>query len=378
MLLLINFQRLKQIYFSVTNDLTGDQRVHRIISSLLKPGIHIHLIGRRFRNSLNISEGTYKTYRFNMVFNKGFLFYAFYNIRLFIYLLTRKKIDILVANDLDTLAPNYLVSCIRKTHLVYDSHEYFTESPELLNREFVKNFWLWLEKKMVPDLEYAYTVSHSIATEYQEKYGTEFKVIRNFPNKIKKIQFISLPFIPGGKKVLIYQGSLNIGRGLELIIEAFKDIQDVLFLIVGDGPNRKKLEQCVINTNLSDKVYFIGKVPVDKLDSITVQADGGISFEEDMCLNYRYSLPNKLFDYIHAQVPVLVSALPEMARIVQSYKIGIIAYERDIEHIREYIKELLFNIKKREVWKKNLVKAAQELSWEKEEAKVQEIFSALI
>ena len=369
---------MKQVYFSVTNDLSGDQRVHRIISTLQKSGASIHLIGRRLRGSHPLSSRDYSTLRFRMLFNKGFLFYAFYNIRLFLYLLTRKKIDVLVANDLDTLPANYLVSRIRKTELFYDSHEYFTESPELLNRENVKNFWLWLEKRMVPFVSHAYTVSHSIADEYNKKYEVRFGVVRNFPSPNKMANLVPIPFNPGEKKILIYQGSLNIGRGLELIIDSVKGIENVIFLIVGDGDIRNKLEYYVNAESLSDKIYFMGKIPFEKLHSITMQADAGVSFEEDLGLNYKFALPNKLFDYIHAKIPVLVSSLPEMAGIVTDYNIGIVGGVRNVEHVRQNIRELLFDNKKRAIWKKNLINAANELSWEKEEKVLLDIYFPFI
>ena len=120
------------------------------------------------------------------------------------------------------------------------------------------------------------------------------------------------------------------------------------------------------------------KLPFENLHSITIQADAGVSFEEDLGLNYRYALPNKLFDYIHARIPVLVSSLPEMAGIVTDYKIGIVGTLRDVENVRQNIRELLFDNKKRAIWNKNLVKAALELSWEKEEKTLLDIYSPLL
>ena len=103
-----------------------------------------------------------------LMFNKGPLFYAEYNIRLFFFLLF-KKVDILVANDLDTLPANYLISRIRKKILVYDSHEYFTEVPELVGRDFVRRVWSGIEKRILPKIKYSYTVCESIARIYSEK-----------------------------------------------------------------------------------------------------------------------------------------------------------------------------------------------------------------
>ena len=113
------------------------------------------------------------------------------------------------------------------------------------------------------------------------------------------------------------------------------------------------------------------------LKSLTLKADAGVSFEEDMGLNYRYALPNKLFDYIQAQIPVFVSALPEMSSVVSDYQIGIVGKIREVGNVRQYLLELLFDENKRITWKKNLVKAADELSWKNEEKKLLEIYSLL-
>ncbi|HKJ05832.1 MAG TPA: hypothetical protein VJ970_00040, partial [Flavobacteriaceae bacterium] len=155
---------MKKVVVSVTNDLSSDQRVHKICTSLNNNNFDVLLIGRKLRNSKAISR-KYKTKRFNLLFNSGFLFYAEYNIRLFFYLLFIKK-NILVANDLDTLLANYLASTITKCKLIYDSHELFTEVPELTNRPFVKHVWITIEKWIFPKLKTVYTVNSEIAEIY--------------------------------------------------------------------------------------------------------------------------------------------------------------------------------------------------------------------
>ena len=163
---------MKRILISVTNDLATDQRVHKVCETLQEFGFDILLIGRKLPNSLPVNRN-YKTTRMNLIFNKGFLFYTEYNLRLFLKLLFTKK-DILLANDLDTLLPNFLISRIQNTKLVYDSHELFTEVPELINRPKVQSVWLRIEKTILPKLKNCYTVCQSIADYYNTKYDTSF------------------------------------------------------------------------------------------------------------------------------------------------------------------------------------------------------------
>ena len=364
---------MQRVVLSVTNDLITDQRVNKIAQYLLKSGFDVTIIGRRLKNNYRLPDKLYKTIRMRLLFNKGPLFYAEYNIRLF-FLLLFFKADILVANDLDTLLANFLISVIKKKKLIYDSHEYFTEVPELNKRNFTKKIWLTIEQLILPKIKFSYTVSKSIAKIYNEKYGIDMKVIRNLPLSNKVNLSYCEKIIPENKKIIIYQGVLNIGRGIELVIEAIQFVDNVLFVIVGDGDIRNELIKLTLKLNVSDKVIFTGRVPYEELYSITCKADIGISLEQKVSLNYYYSLPNKFFDYIHANVPVLVSELPEIAEVVKKYNIGVIIHKFDPEYIATQIRNMLNDTNNQKIWKKNLIYASQDLCWEKEEVKLNDIF----
>src|SRR2546421_4371576 len=148
---------MKHVIISVTTDLVTDQRVHRAAITLHKKGMKVTLIGRKKRNSENVIR-EYKTVRFKLWWEKGAMFYASYNFRLFFYLLFHKA-DVLVSNDLDTLLPNFLISKIKKAELFYDSHEYFTEVPELVNRKGIQKIWKMIEQFIFPKLKHVYTVN---------------------------------------------------------------------------------------------------------------------------------------------------------------------------------------------------------------------------
>ncbi len=363
----------KRIIVSVTNDLVSDNRVHKVCVSLQNMGFDVLLVGRKLPESRGIENRDYKTGRFRLLFKTGALFYAEYNFRLFLFLLFA-KFDILLSNDLDTLTANFIVSKIKNKPLVYDSHEYFTEVPELINRPKVQHIWEWLEHKMVPKIKYTYTVCESIAEIYNKKYGTGFKVVRNIPNE----KFISEAKKEKPEKTVIYQGAVNIGRGLEQAIRAIKKVEGAKLIIAGDGDIKSDLESLVKRENLENKVEFTGRLTIEELAELTPQADLGLSIEEDLGLNYRFALPNKLFDYIQAQVPVLVSNLPEMAAIVNKYKVGEITNSLQPEVLAGKIESALLNSEKREVWKNNLKIAAKELTWENEEKVLVKIFSEFL
>ncbi len=365
---------MNRVYIVVINDLVVDQRAHRVAQTLHECGSSVVLAGRRFSYSQAVDDRDYTTRRFRFIFNRGFLFYKVFNIRLFGWLITRRK-GIIVSNDLDTLPACWLASRIRCMPLLYDSHEYFTEVPELVGRKFVRNFWLIIEKFLLPELKYAYTVSEPIAEEYSTKYNVNFRVIRNLPYRLQHPVRCPDLLSCGPVRTIMYQGSLNPGRGIELMILSMKHLGGLKFQIIGDGPLRHKLEELVKENNLSDMIQFVGRVPLKELPSYTLRASLGISLEEDIGKNYYYSLPNKLFDYIQAGIPVLVSGLPEMKKIVEKYNIGMVTDSKDPEILAGIIQNMMCDEEKRMTWKKNLRIAAAELCWENEKSKLIDIYT---
>ena len=360
---------MKRILISVTNDLTTDQRVEKTCEVLSEIGYDVLLVGRKLKKSLPIQRN-YETIRFRLLFNKGFLFYAEFNIRLFIFLLFTKK-DLLFSNDLDTLLPNYIIGKLQNKKLVFDSHELFSEIPELVNKQRVKKVWLFLEKTIIPKLQNVITVSDSIKNHYHNLYGISAIVIRNIP-KIEHINQKNFEIDTKGKKVILYQGSVNIGRGIELMIDTMALLDEYLFIVIGDGDILEQLKEKVSNLSLHDKVKFIGKKTPEELKELTPNATIGMSLEEDLGLNYRYALPNKIFDYLHANVPVIVADLPEMRNLIKKHPIGEILTERTHKTLAKTIINMT-NIS----YEKELKTAKKELNWSKEKEKLISIFSKL-
>lgn len=358
-----------KIIFAVTNDLSTDQRVHKVITSLLKKNTDITLVGRKLPNSIPLSR-SYQTVRFRLPFTRGPLFYATFNLRLFFYLLF-SRFDLVVANDLDTLPGSYCAMKIRRKKLVYDSHEYFTEVPELHNRPTVKKIWLWIEKIILPSIQISYTVCNSIASVYNKKYGIKMQVIHNYPNKSRIIQKQKTN---KNKQIILYQGMLNMGRGIELAIASMQYTSDDMRLwIIGDGYMKESLKKQILSLHLQEKVLLHGKICEPELSQYTQQASIGLSIEEDIAENYRYALPNKLFSYLEAGIPVIVSDLPEMKQVVTKYEVGSILTERKPEKLAMLYKIMLDKLSYKH-YKKKITEAANEFIWENQEEKLYNIY----
>jgi len=316
----------------------------------------------------------------SMLFEKGVLFYAEFNLRLFFFLLFR-KCDLLVSNDLDTLLPNYLVKKIRRKKIVYDTHEYFTGVPELEGRPFVKNTWRRIEKWIFPKIKNIITVNDSIAGLYKAEYGKQLAVVRNIPALRKNVVALSKKElgIDDSKAMIVLQGSgINIHRGAEEAVLAMQFVNDAVLFVIGGGDVIDILKEMVAEKKLESKVQFIPKLPMEKLLQYTMHADIGLTLDKDTNINYRFSLPNKLFDYIYSGVPVLASKLVEIEKIIREFDVGELIDSHDPEHIAHKLTDLLNDKTRLNVLKENCKFAATKLNWETEETRLIDVFKEYI
>lgn len=364
--------RVKIAIVTVSNDLATDNRVSKTCNVLIESGYTVLLVGRNRKNSLPLKPQNYGCKRLNLLFDKGALFYAELNIRLFFFLLF-SKVDLIFANDLDTLPSAFLSHKFkRRSKIVYDSHELFTEAPELEGR-FVKKIWERIEKMIFPKLNHIITVNDSIAEIFEEKYKKPIIVIRNVSEKFNwnELKTKSELGIPEDKNLIIVQGSgLNIDRGLEEAILAMQYTENAVLLIVGDGDVIPNAKEMVKAQQLESKVLFFGKRPYKELMQFTRHATIGLALDKPKSLNYRYALPNKLFDYIQANTAVICSNLIEIEKIVEKYDIGISIETISPEAIAETINGLLENKEKLLAFQENCKKAAEVENWENEKVKL--------
>jgi len=367
---------LKRAIVSVINDLVTDRRVDKTCNALVQAGFDVLLVGRKLPDSLPLPQRAYQMHRMGLLFKRGPLFYMEFNIRLF-FLLLFKKVELLYSNDLDTLLPNYLLSRMKSVSLVYDSHEFFTETPELVNRKFVQGIWKRIEKAIFPKLKDVITVNESISDLYYDLYGVKVNVVRNISlapvyESIKSREELGLPEnIP----IILLQGAgINIQRGAEEAIEAMRYLDNVILLIIGSGDVIDILKHMKDEMGLGDKVIFLPKMPFDRLFHYTANATLGLTLDKDTNINYRFSLPNKLFDYVNAGTPVLASPLVEVKKIIDKYQVGETIENHDPKHIAKRITEMISDNEKLKVYRQNCHKASEKLTWQNEQKVLMKIF----
>ena len=366
------FTTKKIAFVSVINDLVTDNRVNKTCMALIECGYDVTLVGRKLSNSLPIPNWTFKTIRLKMIFKKGPAFYFFFNFRLFFVGLINKT-DLFYANDLDTLAPMFLLSKLKKKPLIYDSHELFCEVPELKASRIKKSIWQKLEGYIIPKLKTCITVNDSIAKIYEAKYNVPFYIIRNisdFDQSFIPKSRVQLS-LPEDKKIILLQGAgINVDRGAEELIDAMEFVQNAVLYIIGSGDVWENLKQKVLfNKNIQNKVVLINKLPKSELINYTFNADLGLSIDKNTNLNYLYSLPNKIFDYIQAEIPILASRLPEIENIILQYKIGDFIDDHNPKTIANKLNEMLYS-QQLSSYKKYLAIAKKEITWKSEKEKL--------
>ena len=361
----------KKIFVAVTNDISTDYRVHKICNYLISKNYDVIVYGRVLPNTIHVKRA-YKIIRKKHIFNHNFLFYAEFNLRLFFYIIFRKY-NYILSNDLDTLPACFFASKLKKTNLVYDSHELFSEGPELQGRKFVQNFWRKLEDFFLPRIKNAYTVSQSIVAFYNTKYQNNMGLIRNIPlkNDILKEEIVHFPTT---NRTILYQGVLNPGRGIKPMIAALKYIDNLDLIIIGYGKVEEELKAFVIDEKMTERVHFLGRIERDKLFNYTKKATLGMVLEEPLGLSFQYALPNKLFDYIHAEIPIIAGNLPEITRIIKQYNVGILVADYEPKTIAKAINALLADTALLSEIKENQQKAKEVLCWESECKKLDNYF----
>ncbi len=357
------------LYFTVTNDLSYDQRMIRICTSLAMEGYKVKLTGRKLKSSIPLIAQPFFQKRLSCIFNKGKLFYAEYNLRLFFYLLF-KKMDCICTIDLDTILPCLFVSQLKKVKRVYDAHELFCEMKEIIMRPKVYYAWKKIEEFSVPKFVNGYTVNRPIAREFKKMYDVDYSIIRSIAMR-QDYEPLSKeePFI-------LYQGAVNEGRSFETLIPAMQLVNATL-LIAGDGNFSDQARRLVKQNILDDKIIFKGKIMPAALSSLTKEASIGITLFDDKALSNYYSLANRFFDYIQAGIPQLCVNYPAYEEINKEFEVAVLIDDLSSANIASQLNRLLEDKDLYSRLQQNCLKARNVYCWQNEEKKLIEFYQKI-
>ncbi len=290
--------------------------------------------------------------------------------------------QVLHAHDANTLPVAWLAARRVGARLVYDAHELETGRNFGSSRlaGIYQRIWSWPEHLLIRQADAVITVSEGIADELARLYRIPRPVVVvncpewSSPGRSNRLR--DELGIPAGLKVALYLGRVAAGRGIEPFLEAVQRRPNVAGVVLGDGPLLHKLRQRV-ESGAWQRVYLPGRVsPVD-LPEYTASADVGAALIQANCRSYYLALPNKLFEYLHAGIPVVGSNLPEIARVIRGYDVGEVVDSDDPASIAGGLRRLLDDPERYTRAQANTARAAAAFRWEQEGQKLVHLYQGL-
>ena len=361
-------------------DLNFDYRIYREATSLRRAGHQVVIVASSFKPTPLKGWDDFEIHSIPLDRSRSLRrLYPLFWQRAYPLLIATHP-DSYHAHDLDSLWPAVRAAQRLDLPIVYDAHEFWTEQSSLVNRPLMRSCWSLLERRLIRRVDRVITVSGSIAQSLKERYRLdEVVVLRNLPlfrHKVQSNLIRGTLDLPDDRPIVLYQGGFLTENGLREQIEAAAGLAAALVLI-GDGPSEQALRNQVCAAGLDDRVYFIPRVPFHQLHNYTCSADLGLCLIKGTGKSFYYSLPNKLFEYMMAGLPILASNFPEMQRIVRETRTGVTVDPTNIVAIREQITAFLDNAEQREACAKASLQAAQHYNWEREAAQLTQLYETL-
>jgi glycosyltransferase involved in cell wall biosynthesis len=363
----------------VLNNFTADNRVYKTAKSLQNAGYDVTVVAllkgdvqeHEVFDGIPVHRIKLKTMRLP----EGVIWGGIKYLEMFYRIIRNyRKFNIWHCNDFEPfLIGRFAKIFNRKLKLVYDCHEY--ESERYGKAKAEKWFIAKAEKAIIKHAEQIINVSEGIESEYKRLYGvTNTHLVFNSPHfttvessdKLRQVLNI-----PPDKRIFLYQGGLTVSRGIELLLETFAELghTDNVVVFMGKGKYQAMIDEYVAKHS---NIYYHPQVPYDKLISYTASADYGVISTQNLCLNNYYCMPNKLFEYIHAEIPILTNNLFDCRNMVEGHGLGIVAEEYSKEALIKAVDEIAQYPKSHFV--PNLKKMKDQFSWEKEEIKLIDLY----
>ena len=358
----------------------------RTSTALAAAGYDVLLVGRTLPNSRPLAADLpYAQHRLECYFDRGKLFYLEFTLRLAWFLLRQRPPAVYGAVDLDTVLPVWLAACLKRRPWVYDAHELFTEVPEVVARPAIQRLWRRIEAFAVPRATRAYTVGPALADVFRRRYGRPFGVVRNVPNQqtarpAAPGSVLPTPPLPAAPPVILYQGALNVGRGLEELLDAMPLLSVAARLVIcGEGDLSKALRARVAaDPALAACVEFRGYVVPTELRALTRHARVGVMLLENTGLSYYYSLANKFFDYVHAGVPQVCIDFPEYRALNHEYEVALLVPDLAPAGLAAALSRVLADEAYHAQLAATCARAACAWNWERESAVVAQVFGEAV
>ncbi|MFQ5868326.1 MAG: glycosyltransferase family 4 protein [Candidatus Zixiibacteriota bacterium] len=364
------------------NDFEYDSRLRRVAASLASWGYQVVVLAEKSESTSDSEtwQGVQiKRLKTTQKFWRKRRFLGFW-LRAFIGAY-KEKAQVYHAFDLDTLLPAALAAKLQRAKLIYETHELYLELEALRHRPVVRAVWSILERSLIARADSIITVNESIAEIYRRRYKiSKPEVILSCPplKEYPRRDLLRKQLeIPSDKKIILYQGVLRSGQGLFLLLELVEHLPEASLVFIGDGPLREDLRVEVEKRELWGRVFFKNRLPPKNLLYYTASGDLGMLLMESRAPNNFYALPNKVFEYMMAGVPQVVSNFPELKNFVEGTKIGVTVDVNNLEETITTVREILFDERELNQFRENCKRIAGDFNWENESEKLKKIYENL-
>lgn len=369
-------ERTKKIHISFLGNPRFDSRITNLSNSLREDGCKVSVLGFDWF----ISSEDYideETRIFSIKKNKfSFLFYLQFAFIL-INELVRSDADVYFAEDLYTLPFVTTIAKIKRAKVYYNSREIYAHLGGLSNRPTLQKIVKSIEQYFIRKVDRVLTTGPLDSQFIEKLYNiNDTMVVRNIPlhkTAVAKIDLRTKYNINHDKLILIYQGVILPGRGLKQTINAVAKLPKTVLIILGDGEQKNNFIELCKKLNISDRIFFLGTVDQKELINYTTAGDVGLSLIENISISYYHALPNKLFEYIMAGLPVLCSDLPQMKAIIEKYNVGESINIENEENIFTTLNKWCENPNILNTYKTNCIEATKELNWQEEYKRIRDI-----
>lgn len=293
--------------------------------------------------------------------------------------MVRYRPHLVHAHDVNTLPTAWLAARLSRARLIYDAHEISTSREGYQSFRRVVGF---VEKKLMPKVDGSITTTDARAKYFARAYGVARPtVLQNRPrlthcrgsNRIRNELGLKAPW-----PIIIYQGGLQQGRGLEKLIETATAVPNAYFVLIGGGRLTENLTQRCEELGLQERVHFIPTVALSELPEYTASADIGVQPIENTCLNHYTTDSNKLFEYLIAGLPVVATDFPEIRRIVRTHNVGILVPANNHAALAQALNQLVSDPGLRKRFADNAQLTANTLNWEEQEARLVNLYQQIL
>ncbi|MFC2102958.1 glycosyltransferase [Bacteroidota bacterium] len=369
---------MKKITIGFLGNIHFDTRTYNLFTSLKQTGQEVSFVGydwltEKFKTS---NEDSIKVTKLNKRISFFFYLYFFFS-QLIDFI--KIKTDIYFSSDFYSLPASVIAAKLKHATVYYDSREIYTELPALENRPVLKKIFVEIEKFFIKRVDAVFTTGEMDSEYLNRIYNLEKAyLLRNLPlthENIVPVDYHKMCNIPVDARIILYQGIIVHGRGIETYFRAVSKNEKIFLVLLGGGEHIDQYKSLSRKLNINERVIFAGKIPQSELLNYTAGAFAGLSLIDNISINNKYALPNKLFEYVMAGIPVITSDLPQMKKIVNDYSIGEVIEESSEDGLLEVINKWDKDKEFYSLLKENCRSAAKTLNWETEFSKVKEIFN---